>query len=292
MGSLNTAPRLPKSEDPAWVRWLLTGAAVLFLTVLVIVPVVSVFAEAFADGWAVYLDNLVGDPDSRAAMLLTLVVAPVAVGCNLVFGVAAAWAIARFRFRGRTTLVTLIDLPFSVSPVVVGLLFVLLFGTQGFAIGPWLRAHGIQILFTPVALILATTFVTLPFVAREMIPVMEAIGPDEELAALSLGANGWQIFRRVTLPNVKWGLLYGVILCNARAMGEFGAVYVVGGRIAGETNTLPLQVDMLFQGFNTPAAFAIASVLTLLGVVTLVLKTWVEGRKKAAVPDETSPPTS
>ncbi len=275
------APRseAPRSEDPAWVRWLLTGVALMFLTVLVIVPVVSVFAEAFADGFAAYLENLLGDPDTRSAMLLTVIVAPCAVVLNLIFGVAAAWAIARFHFRGRTTLVTLIDLPFAISPVVVGLMFVLLFGMQGF-FGPWLRSHGVQILFTPWALIIATTFVTLPFVAREMIPVMEAIGPDEELAALSLGANGWQIFLRVTMPNVKWGLLYGVILCNARAMGEFGAVYVVGGRIAGETNTMPLQVDMLFQGFNSPAAFAVASVLTSLGLVTLVLKTWVEGRKK------------
>ena len=279
MGSLTTVPRAAKAEDPAWIRWTLTAVAVLLLTVLVIVPVVSVFVEAFADGWTAYWDNLLGDPDTRSAMLLTAVVAPVAVACNVAFGVAAAWAIARFHFRGRTTLVTVIDLPFSVSPVVVGLMFVLLFGMQGF-FGPWLRAHGVQILFTPIALILATTFVTVPFVAREMIPVMEAIGPDEELAALSLGANGWQIFVRVTLPNVKWGLIYGVLLCNARAMGEFGAVYVVGGRIAGETNTMPLQVDMLFQGFNSPAAFAIASVLTLLGLVTLALKTWVEGRKK------------
>lgn len=280
MGQVTTTSfRTPRSEDPAWVRWTLTGTAILLLTVLVIVPVISVFVGALADGAWAYWNNLVGDPDTRAAMGLTLIVAPCAVLLNLAFGIAAAWAISRFHFRGRTTLITLIDLPFTVSPVVVGLTFVLLFGMQGF-FGAWLRDHGVQVLFTPFALILATTFVTLPFVARELIPVMEAIGPDEELAALSLGANGWQIFRRITLPNVKWGLLYGVLLSNARAMGEFGAVYVVGGRIAGETNTMPLQVEMLFAGFNTPAAFAVASVLTLLGLVTLVLKTWVEGRKK------------
>src|SRR5205807_7913012 len=192
--------------------------------------------------------------------------------------IAAAWAITRFRFRGRTLLVTLIDVPFSVSPVVAGLMFVLLFGLQGL-FGPWLRDHGFQVLFSIPGLVLATTFVTLPFVARELIPVMEAIGPDEELAALSLGANGRQIFWRITLPNIKWGLLYGVILCNARAMGEFGAVYVVSGRIAGETCTMPLQVEVLFQDFNSPAAFALASVLTSLAVVTLLLKVWVEGKK-------------
>ena len=268
-----------QSRDPAWVRWSLTAAALLALTVLVVVPVVSVFAEAFADGAGTYWRNLTADPDTRAAVLLTLTVAPAAVLCNLVFGVAAAWAIARFRFPGRTALVTLIDLPFSVSPVVAGLALVLLFGMKGY-FGPWLREHGFQVLFSWPGLVLATTFVTLPFVARELIPLMEALGPDEELAAVSLGANPWQLFRRVTLPNIKWGLLYGVILCNARAMGEFGAVYVVGGRIAGETNTMPLQVEMMFSGFNTAGAFAVASVLTLLGLVTLAAKTWVEGRKK------------
>jgi sulfate transport system permease protein len=270
--------RIHHSHDPAWVRWLLTGVALLALTVLVIIPVVSVFVEAFAEGMGTYWRNIFDDPDTRAAILLTLTVAPCAVLLNLVFGVAAAWAIARFRFRGRTALVTLIDLPFSISPVVVGLMLVLLFAPWGH-FGPWLERNGVQVLFTVPGLIVATTFVTLPFVARELIPVMESIGPDEELAALSLGANGWQLFWRVTLPNIKWGLLYGVILCNARAMGEFGAVYVVGGRIAGETNTMPLQVDQLFQGFNTPAAFALASVLTMLGLVTLALKTWVEGKK-------------
>ena len=268
----------PRANDPLWVRVLLTSLAVGIMTILVVVPVASVFAEAFGDGMRAYWRNLTADPDTRHAVLLTLTVAPIAVVCNVVFGVAAAWAVTRFQFRGRTLLVTLIDLPFAVSPVVAGLMFVLLFGMQGF-FGPWLRANGFQVLFSVPGLVLATTFVTLPFVARELIPVMEAIGPDEELAALSLGASGWQIFWRITVPNVKWGLLYGVILCNARAMGEFGAVYVVSGRIAGETCTMPLQVEVLFQDFNSPAAFALASVLTLLAVVTLLLKVVVEGKK-------------
>jgi len=271
--------RAPRSQDPLWVRLALTSLAILVMTILVVIPVISVFYEALADGISTYWRNLTADPDTRHSILLTLMIAPIAVLCNLVFGVAAAWAITRFRFPGRTVLVTAIDVPLSVSPVVAGLAFVLLFGLQGF-FGPWLRAHGFEILFTVPALVIATTFVTLPFVARELIPVMEAIGPDEELAALSLGANGWQIFWRVTLPNIKWGLLYGVILCNARAMGEFGAVYVVSGRIAGETCTMPLQVEVLFQDFNSPAAFALASVLTSLAAVTLLLKVWVEGKKK------------
>jgi sulfate transport system permease protein len=267
------------SQDPLWVRLTLTGLALVVLIVLVVIPVVSVFYEALAEGLGTYWRNLTADPDTRHSIMLTLTVAPIAVLCNVVFGVAAAWAITRFRFRGRTLLVTAIDTPLSVSPVVAGLAFVLLFGLQGF-FGPWLRANGFEILFTVPALVIATTFVTLPFVARELIPVMEAIGPDEELAALSLGASGWQIFWRVTLPNIKWGLLYGVILCNARAMGEFGAVYVVSGRIAGETCTMPLQVEVLFQDFNSPAAFALASVLTSLAVVTLLLKVWVEGKAR------------
>jgi len=269
-----------KSQDPLWVRVTLTSLALLVLTVLVIIPVVNVFYEALSEGLGTYWDNLTADPDTRHAVMLTLIVAPLAVLCNLVFGVAAAWAITRFRFPGRTLLVTAIDIPLSVSPVVAGLAFVLLFGAGGF-FGPWLRANGFEILFTVPALVIATTFVTLPFVARELIPVMEAIGPDEELAALSLGASGWQIFWRITLPNIKWGLLYGVILCNARAMGEFGAVYVVSGRIAGETCTMPLQVEVLFQDFNSPAAFALASLLTSLAVITLLVKVWVEGRVKS-----------
>lgn len=265
-------------QDPLWVRLLLISLAVVLMGVLVVIPVLNVFYEALRDGLAAYVQHIFGEPDTRHSILLTLTVAPLAVLCNVVFGLAAAWAVARFRFPGRTLLVTLIDVPLSVSPVVAGLSFVLLFGLQGF-FGPYLRAQGLDLLFTVPALIIATTFVTLPYVARELIPVMEAIGPDEELAALSLGANGWQIFWRVTLPNIKWGLLYGIILCNARAMGEFGAVSVVSGRIPGETNTMPLQVELLFQDFNSPAAFALASVLTLLAVMTLILKVSLEGRR-------------
>jgi len=279
--SADVVPQRRAQQDPAWVRWFLTLAAVFVLTIFVVVPVIAVFYEAFSRGARVYFENLL-DPDTRHAVLLTLTVAPCAVLFNLVFGVAAAWAIARFRFRGRTLLITMIDIPFSISPVVVGLMFVLLFGLGGF-FGPWLRSHGIQILFSTPGLILATTFVTLPFVARELIPVMEAIGPDEELAALSLGANGRQIFWRITLPNIRWGLLYGVILCNARAMGEFGAVYVVSGHISGQTNTMPLHIEQLFQGFNSPGAFAVASVLTMLAVVTLLLKVFVERKARQTV---------
>ncbi|AWM37182.1 Sulfate transport system permease protein CysW [Gemmata obscuriglobus] len=280
--------RAHRRTEPVWLRVTLTVLALLAMTVLVVVPVISVFVEALADGVGAYWRNLTADADTRHSVLLTLTVAPIAVLLNLVFGVAAAWAITRFRFRGRTLLVTLIDVPFSVSPVVAGLMFVLLFGLQGL-LGPWLRTNGLQVLFTVPGLVIATTFVTLPFVARELIPVMEAIGPDEELAALSLGASGRQIFWRITLPNIKWGLLYGVILCNARAMGEFGAVYVVSGRIAGETCTMPLQVEVLFQDFNSPAAFALASVLTLLAVVTLLLKVWVEGRVRGQKTEEREP---
>lgn len=264
-------------EDHPLVRWVLTLAAVAVISILVIIPVVHVFAQALAKGVRVYWENLVADTNTRHAILLTLTVAPAAVAANLLFGVAAAWAVARFRFPGRTLLITLIDLPFSVSPVVAGLVFVLLFGMQGY-FGPWLRDHGIQIIFATPGLILATAFVTFPFVARELIPVMEALGPEEELAAVTLGASGWQMFWRVTLPNIKWGMLYGVILCNARAMGEFGAVYVVSGHIAGRTDTLPLRVEKLFQEYNTPGSFAVASVLTLLALVTLLLKAALEGK--------------
>jgi len=280
MGNAGTKPGRTPENDPLWVRVALTTFALLVLTVLVIVPVANVFYEALAEGLGTYWRNLTADPDTRHSILLTLTVAPLAVLSNLVFGVAAAWAITRFRFPGRTLLVTAIDIPLSVSPVVAGLAFVLLFGLQGF-FGPWLRAHGFEVLFTVPALVLATTFVTLPFVARELIPVMEAIGPDEELAALSLGAGGWQIFWRVTLPNVKWAVLYGVILCNARAMGEFGAVYVVSGHITGRTDTIPLRVEKLFQeAHHLPQAFALASVLTLLALVTLGAKVALERRKK------------
>ncbi|MFO0809257.1 MAG: sulfate ABC transporter permease subunit CysW [Gemmataceae bacterium] len=262
-------------QDPAWVRWTLTLLAIGVLTVLVIVPVVNVFAQALASGVRVYWDNLFADRETRHAILLTLAVAPIAVFANVLFGIAAAWAIARFRFPGRTLLVTLIDLPFAVSPVVAGLAYILVFGASGY-LGPLLAALHVRIIFAVPGLILVTTFVTLPFVARELIPLMEALGPEEEMAALSLGANGWQIFARVTLPNVQWGLLYGVILCNARAMGEFGAAYVVSGKISGATDTMPLRVEKLMMEYNTPGAFALASVLTLLAGMTLLLKVAIE----------------
>ena len=337
-------PRLHAArQDPVWVRWTLTAAAMAVVGVLIVVPVVHVFAQALAGGLRAYWTNLFGDADTRHSILLTLTVAPVAVAANLVFGIAAAWAIARFRFPGRTLLTALIDLPFSVSPVVAGLMFVLIFGLQGY-LGPFLRRDGysvmpyltslaasaafvvlfllfgpararlrsrygngrgaiaaaggaavfavafflqvhfevwprhesLKILFATPGLILATAFVTFPFVARELIPVMEAIGAEEETAALSLGANGWQMFRHVTVPNIKWGLAYGIILCNARAMGEFGAVYVVSGHIAGQTDTMPLRIERLFQEYNLPGSFALASVLTFLAVLTLLVKIGLE----------------
>ncbi|MSR52962.1 MAG: sulfate ABC transporter permease subunit CysW [Gemmataceae bacterium] len=269
------APFRRSREDHWLVRGGLTLATLAIIGLLIVVPVVNVFSQAFSKGLATYWHSLTGDADTRHAILLTVTVAPVAVALNLVFGVAAAWCIARFQFRGRTLLITLIDLPFSVSPVVAGLVFVLLFGAQGY-FGPWLREHGYQVIFATPALVLATAFVTFPFVARELIPVLEAIGPDEELAARSLGASGWQMFWKITLPNIKWGVLYGVILCNARAMGEFGAIYVVSGRITGQTDTVPLRVEKLFQDYNTPASFALASLLTLLALVTLFVKVGIE----------------
>jgi sulfate transport system permease protein len=328
-------------QDPPLVRGVLIAVAVLSVGVLVIVPTVFVFVQALRPGLSAYVGNLVRDRDTWSAITLTLTVAPIAVILNIVFGVAAAWLIARFRFPGRTLLTTLIDVPFSVSPVVAGLMFVLIFGLQGH-LGPWLRADGLRamlyvvasagalvsfglamlllrrrlplraarlgsafalaavvfaalvvvqdalglwphgrslnIIFATPGLILATTFVTFPFVARELIPVMEAFGEEEDLAAISLGASGWQMFWRVTLPNIKWGLLYGVILCNARAMGEFGAVYVVSGHIAGKTDTMPLRVEKLYQEYNLPGAYAVASLLTLLALVTLVVKVAIERR--------------
>jgi sulfate transport system permease protein len=336
-------------QDPAWVRWSLTAAALLVVGVLVVIPVINVFSVALSEGIGVYWDNLVGDPDTRHAIGLTLTVVPIAVGANLIFGVAAAWAIARFQFPGRTLLTALIDLPFSVSPVVAGLMFVLIFGLQGY-LGPFLRRDGfsvmpylmsflgvavfalgylllrparadarrglwarpwqvvllggaivfcvlffvqeyyqvwpenksLKIIFALPGLVLATAFVTFPFVARELIPVMEAVGPDEELAAVSLGASGWQIFWRVTVPNIKWGLIYGIILCNSRAMGEFGAVYVVSGHIAGQTDTMPLRIEKLFQEYNLPGSFAVASVLTLVALLTLVVKVQLDRKVPAA----------
>jgi len=266
-------------DDPPAVRVALILAAVLIMAFFVVVPLVNVFVQAFAHGVRAYWDNLFHDPDTLHSVKLTLMVAPVAVGLNLVFGIAAAWAIARFRFPGRTLLTALIDLPFTVSPVVVGLFLLLLFGLQG-TFGPWLRAHDLKIVFAYPGLVIATAFVTFPVVARELTPLMEALGAEEEVAAVSLGARGWQVFRLITLPNIKWGLLYGVILCNARAMGEFGAVYVVSGHIAGKTDTMPLRVEKLFQEYNLPGAFAVASVLAMLALVTLFVKTALEWKTR------------
>jgi sulfate transport system permease protein len=337
-------------KDPAWVRWGLIGAVLLVVGLLVVVPLVYIFATALSDGLSAYWRNLFGDPDTLHSMLLSATVVPIALVANIVFGIAAAWAISRFDFPGRTLLTAMIDLPFSVSPVVAGLMFVLIFGLQGY-FGPFLRRDGysimpylisflgvavylvvlvlfrpsrpsdrhglwrhpwalsllgggavfavlfsvqqaleiwprdesLKIIFATPGLILATAFVTFPFVARELIPVMEAIGADEELAAVSLGANGWQMFWRVTVPNIKWGLAYGIILCNARAIGEFGAVYVVSGHIAGQTDTMPLRIEKLFQEYNLPGAYALASVLTLLAIGTLVLKGRLERKVPSAV---------
>jgi sulfate transport system permease protein len=266
-------------EDPPIVRRILIGAALTVMIFLVVVPLLVVFVEAFAQGMQVYWDNLVHDPDTLHSIKLTLMVAPVAVLLNLVFGVAAAWAIARFRFPGRAFLTALIDLPFTVSPVVVGLFLLLLFGLQGI-FGPWLREHDLKIVFAYPGLVLATIFVTFPVIARELIPLMEALGSEEEVAAVSLGARSWQLYRLVTIPNIKWGLLYGVILCNARAMGEFGAVYVVSGHIAGKTDTMPLRIEKLFQEYNMPGAFALASVLAMLALVTLLVKTTLEWKTR------------
>jgi sulfate/thiosulfate transport system permease protein len=266
-------------DDPRWVRITLILSAVAVMGFFVVIPLVNVFVQAFAHGPRAYWNNLFNDADTLHSIKLTLMVAPVAVGLNVVFGLAAAWAIARFRFPGRTLLTALIDLPFSVSPVVVGLFLILLFGLQG-TFGPWLREHDLKVVFAYPGLVLATAFVTFPVVARELIPLMEAIGADEEVAAVSLGARGWQVFRLITIPNIKWGLLYGIILCNARAMGEFGAVYVVSGHIAGKTDTMPLRVEKLFQEYNLPGAFAVASVLAMLALVTLFVKTALEWKTR------------
>ncbi|BCS53387.1 sulfate ABC transporter permease subunit CysW [Geobacter sp. SVR] len=264
--------------EPAVVRWILIAAALSFLGLFLLLPLAAVFSQAFDKGLEVYLDAL-REPDTLASVRLTLVTAAVAVPLNLVFGVAAAWAIAKFRFPGKQLLITLIDLPFSVSPVISGLIYVLVFGLQGW-LGPWLQAHDIKIVFAVPGIILATIFVTFPFVARELIPLMEAQGKDEEEAALVLGASGLQTFFRVTLPNIKWGIIYGVILCNARAMGEFGAVSVVSGHIRGTTNTVPLHVEILYNEYNYTAAFAVASLLAFLALITLLVKTVVEWKMR------------
>src|SRR5262245_50422508 len=337
-------------QDPVWLRWSLTLFALAVVGLLIVIPVVNVFAVALSEGAGVYWKNLFSDPDTRHSIILTLTVIPIALVANVIFGLAAAWAISRFAFPGRTLLTALIDLPFAVSPVVAGLMFVLMFGLQGY-LGPFLRRNGyavvpylisfiaagvfvlvfflflpvnakarrgvwkqpwlvavmggakvfgtllflqqhfalwpsntsLKIIFATPGLVLATAFVTFPFVARELIPIMEAFGAEEELAAVSLGANGWQMFWNVTLPNIKWGLVYGIILCTARAIGEFGAVYVVSGHIAGQTDTMPLRIEKLFQEYNLPGSFAVASVLTLLAIVTLIAKTKLERKAPTRV---------
>ncbi len=263
-------------NEPVWVRGLLIGAALVFLGFFLFLPLVLVFYEAFKDGVAVYL-AAIREPVALAAVRLTLLVACIAVPINFLFGLAAAWAIARFRFRGKNVLITLIDLPFSVSPVISGIMFVLLFGAHGF-FGPWLQSHDLRIIFAVPGIVLATMFVTSPMVARELIPLMQAQGSDEEEAALTLGATGWQTFLRVSLPKIRWGLLYGVVLCNARAMGEFGAVSVVSGHVRGSTNTMPLHVEILYNEYQFSAAFAVASLLALLALVTLAIKSAIEWR--------------
>jgi sulfate transport system permease protein len=266
-------------QEPALVRGLLIGSALAVVVVFIVAPVALVFYLALEHGLGVYWNTLLHNSAALDSIKLTLIVAPIAVGFNTLFGIAAAWLIARFRFRGRPVLTTLIDLPFSVSPVVAGLMLMLIFGRLGY-LGPWLREMNIHIVFALPGIVMATMFVTMPFVARELIPVMEAIGGDEETAAISLGANAWQMFWHVTLPNIKWGLLYGVILCNARAMGEFGAVYVVSGRIENRTTTMPLQVQKFMEQSQDQAAFALASLLTLLALVSLGLKVWLERKTR------------
>ena len=266
------------TREPTWVRYTLITIALLFFLSCLILPLILVFVEAFKQGVGVYAQALV-HPDTLSAVKLSLLTAVIAVPLNVVFGVAAAWCVAKFNFRGKSILTTIIDMPFSVSPVIAGLMLVLIFGTQGW-FGSWLMDNDIKILYAVPAIVLATIFITVPFVARELIPLMEAQGTEEEEAAIVLGASGWQTFWKVTLPNIKWGLIYGVILCNARAMGEFGAVSVVSGHIRGETNTLPLHVEILYNEYTFSAAFAVSSLLALLAIVTLVLKTWVEIRQE------------
>jgi len=279
----NVAPAKANSKrldtsvlEPGWVRITLIAVALIFLTLFLFIPLAAVFTEALKKGWEVYVESVI-DADALSAIKLTLIAAAISVPLNLVFGVAAAWAIAKFEFRGKSILLTLIDLPFSISPVIAGLMYVLVFGASGW-FGPWLAEHDIKILFAVPGIVLATVFITFPFVARELIPLMQQQGTEEEEAALVLGASGWSTFWRVTMPNIKWGLLYGVILCNARAMGEFGAVSVVSGHIRGETNTMPLHVEILYNEYNFTAAFAVASLLALLALVTLAIKSFIEWR--------------
>jgi sulfate transport system permease protein len=288
-----TAKRVSNTESP-WVRRTLIGVALVFVLLFLVLPLAAVFTEAMRKGFDAYVEAL-KEPDAWAAIRLTLITAAIAVPLNLVFGIAAAWAIAKYEFPGKAFLTTLVDLPFSVSPVVAGLIYVLVFGAQGW-FGPWLAAHDIKIVFAVPGIVLATIFVTFPFIARELIPLMQAQGTEEEQAAIVLGATGWQTFWYVTLPNIKWGLIYGVILCNARAMGEFGAVSVVSGHIRGQTNTMPLHVEILYNEYQSVAAFAVASLLALLALVTLVVKSVAEWRQEremkvaAEVPPERPAP--
>lgn len=268
------------TRDPAWARVFLIGIALAFLAFFLLLPLAVVFSQAFSKGVGYFL-AAIREPDALAAIRLTLLTVAIVVPINVVFGVAAAWAIAKYNFSGKSVLITLIDLPFAVSPVIAGLIYVLVFGSQGW-LGPWLLAHNLRVIFAVPGIVLATAFVTCPFVARELIPLMQAQGTDEESSAVTLGANGWQTFWRVTLPNIRWGLLYGVILCNARAMGEFGAVSVVSGHIRGETNTMPLHVEILYNEYNVVGAFAVASLLALLALATLIAKSVVEWRHGSA----------
>lgn len=273
---LATASRPAARAGAAWGRRVLIGVALAFVTLFLILPLIVVFAEAFEKGLGLYVAAIT-EQDALSAIRLTLLTAAITVPLNLVFGIMAAWAVAKFNFRGKNLLITLIDLPFAVSPVISGLIFVLLFGAQGF-LGPWLLSHNIRIIYALPGIVLATIFVTFPFIARELIPIMQAQGKEEEEAALSLGASGWKTFWKVTVPGIKWGLMYGVILCNARAMGEFGAVSVVSGHIRGMTNTVPLHVEILYNEYNFTAAFAVASLLTMLALVTLVIKHMVDSK--------------
>ncbi|WP_072396753.1 sulfate ABC transporter permease subunit CysW [Hyphomicrobium sp. CS1GBMeth3] len=274
------------TRDKAWVKYTLLVVGLTYFALFLLLPLIAVFIEAFRKGWEAYIAALT-EPDAVSAIKLTLIAAAISVPLNLTFGIAAAWAVTKFDFPGKQFLISLIDLPFSVSPVVAGLIYVLLFGAQGW-FGPWLAEHDIRIIFAVPGIVLATVFVTFPFVARELIPLMQSQGRDEEEAAVSLGASGWQMFRRVTLPNIKWALLYGVILCNARAMGEFGAVSVVSGHIRGETNTMPLHVEILYNEYQFAAAFAVASLLALLALVTLVIKTYIEWHASLSNSEETT----
>ncbi|AMV33221.1 Sulfate transport system permease protein CysW [Pirellula sp. SH-Sr6A] len=281
MGSSKTKPL--QSTDPWWVRWMLIGISVAFLTFLLLLPLIIIFQEALSKGIAFYIQSI-SDRNAWNAVKMTLITAGIAVPLNLIFGIAAAWATTKYRFRGKSILISMIDLPFAISPIVAGLMLVLVFGSQGWW-GEWLSDRGIQVIFAVPGVVLATVFVTFPFVARELIPLMQEQGSDEEWAAISLGANGWQTFWKVTLPNIKWALLYGVLLCNARAMGEFGAVSIVSSNIRGRTNTMPLQIDALYSEYQSAAAFALASLLAGLGVFTLIGKTILESRIKALKSD-------